>query len=151
VREFPVRVKCATLPWHTLMAALERKAAPVKTEQWRAGPMANADIDAAAGARDTLRERVEAALRTVYDPEIPVNIYELGLIYDIDVSGDGAVAVRMTLTTPHCPAAAAMPGEVEARIREIEGVTDASVELVWDPPWDPSRMSDAARLELGLM
>jgi FeS assembly SUF system protein len=99
----------------------------------------------------TLRERVEAALRTVYDPEIPINIYELGLIYDLVVSDDGAVRISMTLTAPNCPAADAMPGEVETKIRAIEGVADAQVTLVWEPPWDKSRMSEAARLELGLM
>ncbi len=98
-----------------------------------------------------VRERVEAALRTVYDPEIPINIYELGLIYDLAVSDDGTVRIKMTLTAPNCPAAGAMPGEVEAKVRMVEGVSDARVALVWDPPWDKSRMSEAARLELGLM
>ena len=105
----------------------------------------------AAPAAGTLRERVEDALRTVYDPEIPVNIHELGLVYDLDVTEDGVVAIKMTLTTPNCPAAGAIPGEVEAKVRGVEGVTDAKVELVWDPPWDASRMSEAARLELGFM
>jgi len=99
----------------------------------------------------TLRERVEAALRTVYDPEIPVNIYELGLIYELDVTELGAVNIRMTLTAPNCPAAGAMPAEVEAKVCAVDGVTSANVELVWDPPWDKSRMSEAARLELGLV
>ena len=98
-----------------------------------------------------LRERVEDALRQVYDPEIPVNIFELGLIYGIDVSEEGAVQIRMTLTAPNCPAAGAMPGEVESRVAAVEGVTSAAVELVWDPPWDQTRMSEAARLELGLL
>lgn len=102
-------------------------------------------------APGTLHERVEDVLRTVYDPEIPVNIYELGLVYDLDVTDDGVVTIKMTLTAPSCPVAGAMPGEVEAKVREVEGVTDAKVELVWDPPWDPSRMSEAARLELGFM
>ena len=100
---------------------------------------------------DNLRERVEDALRQVYDPEIPVNIFELGLIYGIDVSEEGAVQIRMTLTAPNCPAAGAMPGEVESRVAAVEGVKDVTVELVWDPPWDQSRMSEAARLELGLL
>lgn len=110
--------------------------------------------DTAAGvppAVGTLRERVEDVLRNVYDPEIPVNIYELGLVYDLDVTDDGIVTIKMTLTAPNCPAAGAMPGEVEAKVRGVEGVTDASVELVWDPPWNASRMSEAARLELGFM
>ena len=100
---------------------------------------------------DNLRERVEDALRQVYDPEIPVNIFELGLIYGIDISEEGAVQIRMTLTAPNCPAAGAMPGEVESRVAAVEGVKDVTVELVWDPPWDQSRMSEAAKLELGLL
>ncbi len=99
----------------------------------------------------TLRERVEAVLHTIHDPEIPVNIYELGLIYDLTVSDTGVVDIKMTLTAPSCPAAGMMPAEVEAKVGAVDGVTSASVELVWDPPWDKSRMSEAARLELGLM
>ncbi len=98
-----------------------------------------------------LKDRVIAALRQIYDPEIPVNLYDLGLIYDIDVSKEGDVEVTMTLTTPHCPVAESMPYEVETRILAIEGVRDVRVHLVWDPPWDISRMSDEARLELGLL
>lgn len=99
----------------------------------------------------TLRERVEAVLHTIYDPEIPVNIYELGLIYNLDVSEKGVVDIEMTLTAPNCPAAGMMPAEVEAKVCAVDGVTSANVELVWDPPWDKSRMSEAARLELGFM
>ena len=99
----------------------------------------------------SLRQRVETVLRSVYDPEIPVNICELGLIYSLEISAEGAIDIKMTLTAPNCPAAGAMPAEIEAKIRAIEGVIDAHVELVWDPPWDKSRMSEAARLELGLM
>jgi FeS assembly SUF system protein len=106
--------------------------------------------DNARAAQATLRERVEATLRSVYDPEIPVNIFELGLIYALEVT-NGVVDIKMTLTAPNCPAAGAMPGEVEAKVRAVEGVTDAHVALVWDPPWDKSRMSEAARLELGFM
>ena len=107
-----------------------------------------------------LEERIVQALKTVYDPEIPVDIYELGLIYDIDVEGggeavvdDGAgrkVKVRMTLTSPACPVAGSLPGEVEQKVQGVEGVEDAEVELVWDPPWNPGMMSEAARLELGM-
>ena len=86
----------------------------------------------AAPAEGTLRERVEDALRTVYDPEIPVNIYELGLIYDVDITDEGVVRVKMTLTAPSCPVAGIIPGEVEAKVRAVEGVTDAEVDLVWD-------------------
>ncbi len=90
------------------------------------------------------------AIRTCYDPEIPVNIYELGLIYDVKVAADGGVLVVMTLTTPHCPAAQSLPKEVETRVRAVPGVTNASVQIVWDPPWNQSMMSEAARLELGM-
>jgi FeS assembly SUF system protein len=98
-----------------------------------------------------IEARIVEALKTVFDPEIPVNIYELGLIYSVDVSADGDVVVRMTLTAPACPAAGILPGEVEGKARGVAGVKDATVELVWDPPWSPDRMSDAARLQLGLM
>ena len=101
-------------------------------------------------AEATLQERVIAALKTVYDPEIPVDIHELGLIYELKISPEGAVAIKMTLTTPACPVAGSLPGEVERKVRAIAGVTDAKVELVWDPPWDKSRMSEAAQLQLGL-
>jgi FeS assembly SUF system protein len=97
-----------------------------------------------------LEGRVIAALHTCYDPEIPIDIYELGLIYELKVEPSGAVYVRMTLTSPACPVAGALPGEVEAKIRAVPGVTDAKVELVWEPPWDKSRLSEAAALQLGL-
>jgi len=100
---------------------------------------------------DDIREAVETVLRTVYDPEIPVNIYELGLIYELDVTDQGVVDIKMTLTAPNCPAAGMMPAEVEAKVSAVDGVSSANVELVWDPPWDKSRMSEAARLELGLV
>ncbi|MEK6562265.1 MAG: SUF system Fe-S cluster assembly protein [Candidatus Binatota bacterium] len=98
-----------------------------------------------------IEAQVIEALRTCFDPEIPVNIYELGLIYDVKVEPAGAVEVRMTLTSPHCPVAQSLPAEVEARIKEVPGVTDARVEVVWDPPWEPSRMSEAAKLQLGML
>ena len=91
------------------------------------------------------------ALKEIYDPEIPVNIYDLGLIYGVDVTEDGHVVVTMTLTTPHCPVAESMPGEVELRVGAVPGVGDAEVNLVWDPPWDPQKMSDEAKLELGML
>ena len=105
----------------------------------------------AAADSDELRDRIVEALKSVYDPEIPVDIYELGLIYDVDISEDGDVIVTMTLTTPHCPVAESMPAEVELRVLSVPGVRDAEVKLVWDPPWDPSKMSDEARLELGML
>jgi FeS assembly SUF system protein len=98
-----------------------------------------------------LYESVLDALKDIYDPEIPVNIYDLGLIYGVDVSPEADVMIVMTLTTPHCPVAESMPGEVELRVGSVPGVRDAQVEIVWDPPWDPSKMSDEARLELGML
>jgi FeS assembly SUF system protein len=103
------------------------------------------------GASDRIRERIIERLRTVYDPEIPVDIYELGLIYEVKVDEAGQVGIRMTLTSPMCPAAEQLPPEVETKAREVEGVTGVALELVWDPPWTPERMSEAARLELGMM
>ena len=91
------------------------------------------------------------ALRTCFDPEIPVNIYELGLIYEVKVDPSGAVGIKMTLTSPHCPAAQSLPLEVEAKVKAVPRVTDVKVDVVWDPPWDPSRMSEAATLQLGFM
>ena len=100
---------------------------------------------------EKLRDKVIEALRTCYDPEIPVNIYDLGLIYELDVEPSGAVGIRMTLTAPGCPVAGSLPGEVERKVREVPGVKGAKVELVWDPPWDMSRLSEAARIQLGMM
>jgi FeS assembly SUF system protein len=98
-----------------------------------------------------LYEEVIAALKDIFDPEIPVNIYDLGLIYRVDVTPDADVAITMTLTTPHCPVAETMPGEIELRVGSIPGVRDAEVVVTWDPPWDASKMSDEARLELGML
>lgn len=95
-------------------------------------------------------DAIIAAISTVYDPEIPVDIYQLGLIYAIEIGDDGKVKVEMTLTAPSCPSAQELPGMVEDAIRGVEGVTDAEVEVVWDPPWDPSRMSEDARLALNM-
>lgn len=89
-------------------------------------------------------------LRTIFDPELPVNIYDLGLIYSVKVDGDGVARVQMTLTTPACPVAETLPPEVEAKVKTIDGVSDAHVELVWEPPWTPDRMTDAAKLDAGL-
>lgn len=98
-----------------------------------------------------LHDAVIAALKEIYDPEIPVNIYDLGLIYGVEVDSDSDVTVSMTLTTPNCPVAESMPAEVELRAASVPGVRDAEVVLVWDPPWDPGKMSDEARLELGML
>jgi FeS assembly SUF system protein len=98
-----------------------------------------------------LYENVVEALREIFDPEIPVNIYDLGLIYGVDVSDEADAVVTMTLTTPHCPVAESMPAEVELRVGAVPGIRHAEVNLVWDPPWDPAKMSDEARLELGML
>ena len=90
------------------------------------------------------------ALKTVFDPEIPVNIYELGLIYDVDIQEGGRVQVKMTLTSPGCPVAGSLPGEVKAKVEAVPGVAAAEIDLVWDPAWNPSMMSEAARLQLGM-
>ncbi|HEX6828094.1 MAG TPA: SUF system Fe-S cluster assembly protein [Burkholderiales bacterium] len=100
---------------------------------------------------EALEREVIEALRTVYDPEIPVNIYDLGLIYELDVSPAGEVSVSMTLTAPGCPVAQTFPAEVESRVMQVPGVTSAAVELVWEPPWSQDRMSDAAKLQLGML
>jgi FeS assembly SUF system protein len=94
---------------------------------------------------------VIAALRTIYDPEIPVNIYDLGLVYGLDIDATGKVDVRMTLTAPACPVAETFPGTVEQRLYEVPGVTEVRVELVWEPPWNPDRLSEDAKLSLGLL
>jgi FeS assembly SUF system protein len=98
-----------------------------------------------------LEKRVVDALRTCYDPEIPVNIHELGLIYNVDIQPGGAVNIRMTLTSPMCPVAESLPPEVEAKVRNVPGVTSSKVEVVWDPPWTPAMMSEAAKLQLNMM
>jgi FeS assembly SUF system protein len=101
-------------------------------------------------ASDILKEDVIAALKTIFDPEIPVNIHDLGLIYDVAIDEKSHVHIQMTLTTPGCPVAQTFPGTVEARVNEVPGVTDCEVELVWDPPWSQDRMTEIARLELGI-
>ena len=107
--------------------------------------------DAVGGTGGALQAAIVEALKEIYDPEIPVNIYDLGLIYGVEVTDDGHAAVTMTLTTPHCPVAESMPGEVELRVGSVPGVGNAEVNLVWDPPWDPSKMTDEAKLELGML
>jgi len=100
---------------------------------------------------DEIREQVIEALRTIFDPEIPVNIYELGLIYEVQVADDGETSIQMTLTTPMCPAAEMLPPEVETKARSVPGVSSVALELVWDPPWNPDMMSEAAKLDLGMV
>jgi FeS assembly SUF system protein len=113
-------------------------------------PPPQEDQPARAPGADEIEQEVIEVLRTVYDPEIPVNIYELGLVYDIDVDAAGKVVVRMTLTSPGCPVAGSLIPEVESKAMMVPGVTAAKVDLVWDPPWDPSKMTDAAKLQLGM-
>lgn len=98
---------------------------------------------------ETIRERIVDTMKSVYDPEIPVNIYDLGMVYEIDVQPDGTAKVTMTLTSPACPVAGTLPGEVEEKLNGVRGVRSGKVELVWDPPWTPERMSESAKLELG--
>ena len=104
-------------------------------------------------SRDTaeqFRKEIVRVLRTIHDPEIPINIYDLGLLYNVDVDHAGSVQIRMTLTSPACPVAGMLVAQVESKVKAIEGVSDVKVELVWDPPWTADRMSEAARLELNL-
>ncbi len=101
--------------------------------------------------QDPLKNQIIDVLKTCYDPEIPVNVYELGLIYNIDVSPQNDVAVRMTLTSPACPVAESMPPEIEGKLRGIPGVRDAKVEVVWEPTWTPEKMTEAAKLMLNMM
>jgi len=109
------------------------------------------DITADPAKTGEIAPKVIEALKTVFDPEIPVNIYEMGLIYDVIVDAAGLVGVKMTLTAPNCPAAQSLPVEVRDKALTIEGVTGAKVEIVWDPPWTKDRMSDAAKLQLGML
>jgi len=108
------------------------------------------EVAADSANSDAIRDEVIAQLKTIFDPEIPVNIYELGLIYKVDVATDGATQVTMTLTTPMCPAAEELPPEVETKARGVPGVTSVQLDLVWDPPWSTEMMSDAAKLDLGM-
>ncbi len=100
---------------------------------------------------ELIRAQIVEAMKTVYDPEIPIDIYELGLIYEIDVDDDGAATIQMTLTSPNCPVAGSLPGEVESRARQDSGASEVTVDLVWEPPWTMDRMTEAAKLELGLL
>lgn len=122
-----------------------------RKRDYLSGFLAEAKDEPAHGPGGDLQAAIVEVLKTIYDPEIPVDIYELGLIYDVAVDEEGDAVVSMTLTTPNCPVAESMPGEVELRVLSVPGVRDAEVKLVWDPPWDPSKMSDEARLELGML
>ena len=114
-------------------------------------PEAGTEGDISTCPADTLKEDVIAAIRECYDPEIPVNIYDLGLIYEVNVSASSKVELVMTLTSPHCPVAEILPAQVKSRVELVEGVDEVDLELTWDPPWTPEQMSEAAKLELGFM
>ena len=151
VRDFPTRIKCATLPWHTLHAALKVDTTSQVTSAADAtAPDATAP-EGAGTANDALKSDVIAAISEIFDPEIPVNIYELGLIYDVHVGDEGKVDLVMTLTSPHCPVAEILPGQVKSRVELVDGVNEVDLELTWEPAWTPENMSEAAKLELGFM
>jgi FeS assembly SUF system protein len=129
------------------------KPAAAAAEAPSSAPPAEANGGTAALPADEIArmtDEIVTALKTVYDPEIPADIYELGLIYKVDIADDRGVAVDMTLTTPNCPSAAELPHMVEDAVASVAGVREVKVNLVWDPPWDPSRMSDEARLVLNM-
>jgi len=125
------------------VASVSQPSAPASPPSLPAEPLTWEQIE-------DLRQRIIAALCTCFDPEIPVNIYELGLIYDITIAPSGGVAIRMTLTSPACPVAGTLPPEVQRKIEGLPGVASAKVDVVWEPPWDKSRMSEAAKLQLGI-
>ena len=127
VQEFPMRIKCATMAWHTLLSALEKK---IKMSE--------------------IKNKVISEIKKIYDPEIPVNIYELGLIYKIEVNEENKVFIEMTLTSPNCPVAESLPNSVKDNILKITDVKEVNLKLVWDPPWTKDMMSEAAKLELNL-
>ena len=120
-----------------------------ETNETQAGTSPEQNADAGAGSGVVTQDAIVAAIKTCYDPEIPVDIYELGLIYEIDIQADASVKVKMTLTSPMCPVAEILPGQVQTTVARVDGVTSAEIDLVWEPPWDPSMMSEAAKLELG--
>jgi FeS assembly SUF system protein len=128
----------------------QREEAPSPTSSSEASGPAPAAEPLSFDQIQEIEKKIVEALKSCFDPEIPVNIYEMGLIYNIDVQPTGIVHVRMTLTSPACPAAGSLPPEVRWKVQEIPGVKDAKVEIVWDPPWTKERMSEAARLQLGI-
>ena len=128
VQEFPMRIKCATMAWHTLLVCSREKRIIMSD----------------------LKDKVISEIKKIYDPEIPVNIYELGLIYKIEIDNDKKVDIEMTLTSPNCPVAESLPNSVKDNILKIDGIKDVNLKLVWDPPWSKDKMSEAAKLELNL-
>ena len=180
VRNYPARVKCASLPGTRFAPRSTRRTRSCRQKrssvtdghdgqhhQAHRGTRARTEEEArvasnagaTAGANSsvvtpfktlTMQPQIVEVLSTIFDPEIPVNIYELGLIYEIAVDSDNVVGIRMTLTAPGCPAAQSLPVEVVNKLKQLPGITDAHVDIVWDPPWDKDRMSDAAKLQLGM-
>lgn len=132
-----------------LRAMAEAAAAP-HTPDYLDGFLKQTPEPAATDSETALVDEVVAALRQIHDPEIPVNIYDLGLIYNVEID-NGHATITMTLTTPHCPVAESMPGEVEIRVCAVPGIQSCDVKLVWEPAWDPGKMSDEARLEMGML
>ncbi len=130
---------------------MEPMAPETSTASTPPGPMMHRSTPDLGPAQRALESNIIEVLRTIFDPEIPVNIYDLGLIYDIEITPENAVSVKMTLTAPGCPVAGTLPGEVHRKIEEVPGVKTAYLELVWEPAWDKSRMSEAALLQLGLV
>ncbi|WP_284123945.1 SUF system Fe-S cluster assembly protein [Parerythrobacter aestuarii] len=142
----PPRARVEDAAEETLRESMERK------RDYLEGFLQKKPEEASAsGPGGALQDAVIAALKEIYDPEIPVNIYDLGLIYGVEVDDESDATITMTLTTPHCPVAETMPGEVELRASSVPGIRDAEVVLVWDPPWGPDKMTDEARLELGML
>ena len=123
-----MRIKCATMAWHTLLSALEKKT----------------------NFMSNLKEKIVSEIKKIYDPEIPVNIFELGLIYKIEINQNKKVYIEMTLTSPNCPVAESLPNSVKENILKIDEIKDVDLKLVWDPPWTKDKMSEAAKLELNL-
>jgi FeS assembly SUF system protein len=122
-----------------------------KTEAFTSDPAPPQNGGADGASTTSIHEGVVAVLRTIYDPEIPVDIYEMGLVYEVDVRDDHSVYLKMTLTSPMCPVAEILPPEVEAKVRAVPGVEGVELDLVWDPPWNPDMMSEAAKLDLGMV
>ncbi len=143
--------EAAPVPKAPPLRASEGGFAPDRTPDYLEGFLTKApEAEPADAPGGDLVAEIVAALRQIFDPEIPVNIYDLGLIYNVEIANGHAV-VTMTLTTPHCPVAETMPGEVEMRVMSVPGVASAEVNLVWDPAWDPGKMSDEAKLEMGML
>tara|TARA_B110000467_G_C18217663_1_gene421166 strand:+ start:186 stop:593 length:408 start_codon:yes stop_codon:yes gene_type:complete len=128
---------------------VETTSPDIATDDVATGDVATNDGEAS--PKDALKQDVIAAISEIFDPEIPVNIYDLGLIYDVHVGDEGKIDVVMTLTSPHCPVAEILPGQVKSRVELVEGVNEVDLELTWDPPWTPENMSEPAKLELGFM